>query len=29
MIALAAIWTGARIGFAWRAGIERRVAAAA
>lgn len=29
MIALAAIWAGARLGFAWRAGIERRVAAAA
>lgn len=29
MIVLAAIWAGARIGFAWRAGIERRVAATA
>jgi len=29
IIALAAIWAGARLGFAWRAGIERRVAATA
>lgn len=29
MIALGAIWVGARIGFAWRTGIERRVAATA